>query len=208
MSPRIARAEALLRDFDWDVEHSRHVRDLALQLFDQLQPLHGLDRDARDILNAAALLHDIGWTLAGRKHHKHSAQLIRQHQRQLAGFTPQQVELIANVARYHRKAAPGLHHKPFAALTPDERNSVRKLAALLRLADGLDRPHIQQVHTLRCEITDRAVRVRVGVTMEVQAHLDGAARKQSLFEEVFRRDLEWTADLAPLTPPSSGRSPR
>jgi exopolyphosphatase/guanosine-5'-triphosphate,3'-diphosphate pyrophosphatase len=202
--PRIAQAEALLAAFGWDVEHSRQVRDLAVQLFDQLRPLHGLDRDARDLLQAAALLHDIGWTIAGRKHHKHSAQLIRQNRHKLPAFSPPQVELIANVARYHRKAPPAAHHSAFAALSEADRDTVRKLAALLRLADGLDRPHLQQVRRLRCEIGDRAVHLRVEVTVQIQAHLEGAARKQQLFEEVFGRRLEVSADV----PSSAVRSLR
>src|SRR5438132_50161 len=120
MSARTEQAEALLAAFDWDVAHCRQVRDLALALFDQLQPLHQLGRDERDLLNAAALLHDIGWTISGSKHHKHSYRLIHESKRSLAGFTSQQVELIANVARYHRKALPALKHEAFATLAGNE----------------------------------------------------------------------------------------
>ena len=89
----------MLEELDYAVAHARHVRQLALELFDQLYPLHELGSDERDMLDAAALLHDIGWTVSDSKHHKHTFHLIRQHAERLDGFSPEQVELIANVAR-------------------------------------------------------------------------------------------------------------
>lgn len=190
---RIRQAEVLLAAFDWDVDHCRQVRDLSISLFDQLQPLHQLDGDARDLLNAAALLHDIGWTVSHSKHHKHSYRLIHESTRGLSGFTLRQVELIANIARYHRKALPSLDHEPYAALSAAEREIVRHLAALLRLADGLDRPHLQQVRRVQVEITNGTVRLAIDVVADPAAHIDGAARKRELFESVSKRRLEITA---------------
>ena len=87
MNPRIAKAEALLADFGWEVAHCRQVRDLAVALFDQLPALHRLGAAERDLLAAAALLHDIGWTVSHDKHHKHAFRRIREIQRRLAGFS-------------------------------------------------------------------------------------------------------------------------
>lgn len=190
MSQRIQNAEALLSAFDWDIAHCRQVRDLSLSLFDQLTSRHGLGADERDILNAAALLHDIGWTISGSKHHKHSYRLIHESQRSLAGFTPPEVELIANVARYHRKALPALKHEAFAALTNKDQDIVRRLAGILRVADGLDRPHLQMVRNLECRTERRQVIVRVHVPAEIEAHLEGGNRKRDLFESVFACVLE------------------
>ena len=94
MNPRRIQAEALLTAFDWDVAHGRQVRDLAVMLFDQLPGLHNLGTNERDLLETAALLHDIGWTVSHDKHHKHAYRLIRDSQRSLAGFRATEIELI------------------------------------------------------------------------------------------------------------------
>lgn len=189
MSKRINQAEALLSAFDWDVAHCRQVRDLAVQLFDHLQPLHQLGRDERDILEAAALLHDIGWTISHDKHHKHSYRLIHESQRSLAGFAAAQVELIANIARYHRKALPSLEHEAFAALSDAGREVVQKLAALLRIADGLDRPHRQGVRSLECRVAAETVTITIYAHADPEAHSTGGERKRDLFEQTFHRRL-------------------
>jgi len=191
MNARVDAAERLLEEFGWDVDHARHVRRLAVSLFDQLQPLHQFGPDERDILDAAALLHDIGWTVAGSKHHKHAYDLICKRADKLAGFARRQVELIAQVARYHRKAPPSLQHPAFANLTNDEQRAVRRLAALLRLADGFDRPHLQSVTELHCGVTDRHVLIGVKALTDPGLHIEGAARKRALFEEAYGLPVEF-----------------
>ncbi len=189
MNQRRIQAEALLATFDWDLPHCRQVRDLALVLFDQLTELHKLGTNERDLLEAAALLHDIGWTVCHNKHHKHAYRLIQENRRRLADFTVPEVALIANVARYHRKALPALKHEPFAALAEADRDIVRKLAALLRVADGLDRPHRQDVQNVVCEVADAVVTLRLQVRSDPEAHQAGGERKCDLFEQVYRRRL-------------------
>jgi len=196
VNPRRAQAEALLTAFDWDVAHSRQVRDLAVQLFDQLTGLHNLGATHRDLLEAAALLHDIGWTVSHDKHHKHAYRLIHESQRRLAGFTAAEVGLIANIARYHRKALPALKHEPFAALTVADREIVRQLAALLRVADGLDRPHRQEVQHLTCEVAGAVVTLQLQVRYDPAAHRAGGDRKRDLFEQTYRCRLVVAAALA------------
>jgi exopolyphosphatase/guanosine-5'-triphosphate,3'-diphosphate pyrophosphatase len=193
MIPRGARAAALLGQLGAEVAHSVHVCRLAVELFDQLQPLHQLNGRSRDWLAAAALLHDIGWTVSEAKHHKHTADLIRAHEADLPGFSATEVELIANIARYHRKAFPKLEHAPFAALLPAEREAVRKLAAILRIADGLDRPHRQAVTKLACTVTPTGVRIQIAARADAGAHLEGAARKADLFAEVFGSPAEFAS---------------
>lgn len=188
---RVQQAEVLLAAFDWDVEHCRQVRDLAVMLFDQLQSLHRLTPAHRDLLEAAALLHDIGWTIGHAKHHKHSYQLIHESQRSLSAFTAHEVELIANVARYHRKALPALKHEPFAALTEADRQLVRQLAGILRIADGLDRPHRQAVQALQCEITPRQVSVGIYASAEAGDYIAGAQRKSALFGAAFNCRIDF-----------------
>ena len=190
-SLRNQQAEALLDHFGWEPDHIRHVRELALMLFDQLKPLHKLGDDERNILNAAALLHDIGWTVSGSKHHKHSARLIRENAARLSAFPPEQLGLVAQVARYHRKALPKEKHKDFTALPSDKQDTVRKLAGILRIADGLDRPHMQSVRDLKCEIGADKVAIRFKAGLEPAAHIEGGARKKELFEIAFGRAVEF-----------------
>ena len=196
MNSRLAQAEALLTALDWDVAHGRQVRDLALQLFDQLTGLHQLGATERDLLEAGALLHDIGWTVSHNKHHKHAYRLICDNHRQLPGFTATEIALIANIARYHRKALPALKHEPFAALAEADREIVRKLAALLRVADGLDRPHQQEVRQLTCVVANAVVTLHLQVRYDPAAHRAGGERKRDLFEKIYGRRLLVTATLA------------
>lgn len=188
---RIAQAEALLESFGTEAAHCRQVRDLAVSLFDQLQPLHHLGDGERALLNAAALLHDIGWSVSGSKHHKISYRLIKENEAKLPGFTAPEVELIANVARYHRKSPPSREHEAFAALTQREQLVVEQLAALLRIADGLDRPHLQLVRAARCKLANDRVIVHVQAQTEAGLHIEGASRKRALFDSVFGLPVEF-----------------
>jgi exopolyphosphatase/guanosine-5'-triphosphate,3'-diphosphate pyrophosphatase len=191
MTCRVAAADALLVQFGWEPEHSRHVRDLAVGLFNELRPLHGFGDAERDLLEAAALLHDIGWTVTGQKHHKHAYRLIREHGDRLVGFTSREVELVANVARYHRKALPSPDHEAFASLPVSDQGIVTRLSALLRLADGLDRPHRQAVRIVRGAVAADRVTIALQVVTDPADHLNGAARKQDLFVAAFGRTIEF-----------------
>jgi exopolyphosphatase/guanosine-5'-triphosphate,3'-diphosphate pyrophosphatase len=129
---------------DDDPAHSAQVAMLALELFDATRERHGLGDDAREILEAAALLCNVGMFLSHAQHHKHSYYVIRGTDR-LAGFNDHEVEQIALVARYHRKSDPRAKHPEFAALDEDDQHLVRCLAGLLRVAIGLDRNHAARV---------------------------------------------------------------
>jgi exopolyphosphatase/guanosine-5'-triphosphate,3'-diphosphate pyrophosphatase len=129
---------------DDDPEHSLQVARLALELFDATTARHGLGDDARETLEAAALLCNVGMFLSHAQHHKHSWYVIRETDR-LTGFTDQEVQRIALVARYHRKSEPKGKHPEFAALDEGDQHLVRCLAGLLRIAIGLDRNHAARV---------------------------------------------------------------
>jgi len=132
--------EALADAMDEDPPHSRHVARLALDLFDATADRHGLGDDARELLEAAALLCNVGLFLSHAQHHKHGYYVIRNTDR-LTGFTDHEVELVALVARYHRKSEPKARHPEFAGLGEEDQHVVRTLAGLLRVAIGLDRTH-------------------------------------------------------------------
>lgn len=130
-------AMRLAERFQPGQSHPRQVARLALQLFDASADLHRLDSDARELLEYAALLHDIGRAISHSRHHFHSGYLIANGD--LGGFRRQEIEIIACIARLHRGSAPRLSRLPLAALPSPYPRLVITLATLLRLADGLDR---------------------------------------------------------------------
>lgn len=168
--------------YDFELSHARHVCRLALRLFDQLQPLHGMGNTERIWLRAAAMLHDVAKTLDGRNHHKLARDIIIH-----AGDLPFRKEeriIIGLVARYHRGSFPHDGHRYFADLDGDARLYVRKLAALLRLADGLDKGHSQLVESLHCDVRRRTMLLRV-VSRDA-LNIGAILGKADLFEQVFQ----------------------
>jgi len=167
--------------------HCEHVATLAASMFDALRDAYALPAGGRDILRAAALLHDIGYLINHEEHHKHAYHLIMHGD--LRGFSSREIELIANVARYHRRAAPKKAHANFARLDRGERRLVRRLSGVLRVADGLDRAHGQAVQGVRCRVGDGWVRMLVRATRDPAIELEDATRKAGLFERAFRAGL-------------------
>ena len=178
---------ALARQCRYERDHAHQVERLALELFDALVPLHGLGPEDRRCLRWAAILHDIGVAEGPAGHHRRAFRLIL-HARDLPLPDRERV-LVALVARYHRKALPKRTHPHFASLGSRERRRVRTLAAILRVADGLDRTHRSAVRGTRCEIGPAVVRLRCkGEASQAEERL-AASAKADLFERVFRRTL-------------------
>ncbi|MDY7103572.1 MAG: Ppx/GppA phosphatase family protein [Actinomycetota bacterium] len=186
--------------FDADRAHSDHSTNLALRLFAATADLHGLGPEVVDYLEAAGLLSNVGRFISHSAHHKHSYYLIRNTD-QLTGFTDHEIELIALVARYHRKSAPKLKHDEFAALDDTDRHLVRVLAGLLRVGIGLDRAHAGNVVGLDCAVEPPAEdggRRRLIITVTVAAGADAsldiyaAAERRSLLEDALDADIELT----------------
>lgn len=171
----------------WDEPHARHVARLALQLFDATAPLHGRGERERELLEYAAVLRDVGYAISRRSHHKHSLYVIKHAD--LKGFTPEEVALIANVARYHRAGLPSERHADYARLAEPERRLVNELAALLRLANGLDRSHFQNVTHLEAALTDDALRLTLRTQSDPQLDVWAARRGASLFRRTFGRSV-------------------
>jgi len=182
--------------------HVLHVRDLALQLFDCLKPEHGLGREDFLGLNAAACLHDIGWSVTfpeGRAHHKASARLIREHAWQ--GVERMHIDRIALVARYHRKSEPcEVRHRDYAVLDAGERRRVDWLAAMLRVADGLDRRHEQRVRSVRVVRGTGVMSLIADGETDLLTEIQGATRKSGLLARLCGGAL----GIQPL--PVTGRS--
>jgi exopolyphosphatase/guanosine-5'-triphosphate,3'-diphosphate pyrophosphatase len=148
--------------------HAAQVARLALTLFDATRSIHELGAREREWLEYAALLHDIGGLISYEGHHKHSQYLIRHGD--LRGFEPDEITLMALVARYHRQATPRKGHRDFGRLSPSRRRIVAMLGAMLRLAEGLDRSHTQVIGTV--EVVEQAdgllVRLRTGEDAELE----------------------------------------
>lgn len=174
----------------YEARHAATVRRTALALYDQLHDLHGLVHPDREYLEAAAILHDIGYHISHSQHHKHSYYLIRHSE--LMGFTDREIEIIANLARYHRKSHPRSKHEGFPQLGEEDQMRVRKLAALLRIADGLDRRHRDIFADVHCRVDKRSVHIDLGLRRDTDSSIEiwGAERRKELFEEVFRRKVE------------------
>ena len=181
----------LAEAMDDDAPHSARSAALALELFDGLAPWHGLGDDSRELLEAAALLANVGLFVSHSEHHKHSYYLIR-HSDRLAGFTDHEIELIALVARYHRKSAPKAKHDEFARLRPEDQERVRALAGLLRIAIALDRSHDGRVSGVSVSTNgseglhlDVAPAGDADITLELQT----AEERKELLEDVLGRRL-------------------
>ncbi|HVL06003.1 MAG TPA: Ppx/GppA phosphatase family protein [Acidimicrobiales bacterium] len=188
--PRAIRATSVLqlaRRCNWDEGHGRHTARLALDLFDQTAELHRLGAGDRELLEHAGLLHDIGEHVSTESHHKHSAYLI-QHGK-LRGFTPVEVDFVAALARAHRGGNPKPSHEPFGTLDPEARERVSRLAALLRVADGLDRGRCGNVKEIKVLLDGDRARLVVRSDTDIAIELWGARRKRELFERLFRRRL-------------------
>ena len=188
--PRRRSVLDLARRCDWNQSHSEQVARLCLQMFDQLKPLHGLGKRARELIEYSALLHDIGGHIGRIDHHKHSMYLIRHGD--LKGFTPAEIRVMANIARYHRKQTPRPSHTSFAKLSTAAKKIVRTGAALLRMADGLDRSHCNVVSSLSCSIHKKRVDVKIKARGDAELEIWGARRKADLFAETFGRTIEFS----------------
>jgi exopolyphosphatase/guanosine-5'-triphosphate,3'-diphosphate pyrophosphatase len=190
--PEADRAESLeqvCQKYLYDSAHAQHVSQLALNAFYQLHDLHQLPEKYASILNAAAMLHDIGLFIAHPKHHKHSYYLIKSSG--LNSFSKLDLDLVANTARYHRKAHPSQKHLPFSQLSPGNQNVVRKLSAILRIADAFDYKREQRVKTLTCTLNKSKTLMILGTAaVSLKDELDWAAKKGRLIQEVFNVDLE------------------
>ena len=169
----------------YEVPHATNVQRLALRLFDSLGSRLGAIQDERALLADAALLHDVGYHISYDRHHKHSYHIIVHAE--LLGVAPADQVVIANVARYHRGAPPRRKHRNFGALDRDLRARVRRLAAILRIADGFDRGHTGAVKTVRVRWVQRAIRITpVASDQRASLRLEcwGAHRKSALLANV------------------------
>ncbi|HOX37825.1 MAG TPA: HD domain-containing protein [Candidatus Brocadiia bacterium] len=180
--------DSAMRKYDWEPEHALHVRDLALQLFDELEELHELKPPERWLLELSAMLHDVGLSVERSGHHKESFKIIMSEP--LPGLDNRQRMIIALVARYHRKGLPKSKHKAFGDLPSKDRARVKKLAAILRIADGLDRSHWQAISSVKFKKDSNELELEIKGVRLSEIDIQGAMRKSDLIEAVFGRKLK------------------
>jgi exopolyphosphatase/guanosine-5'-triphosphate,3'-diphosphate pyrophosphatase len=176
-------ARRLGRKYSFDEPHAATVAKLALQIFDQTKTSHELDDEGRLLLEVAALLHDIGHYVNVSNHHKHTLYLLQSSP--LIGLSSEQMQLVANIARYHRKSFPKLQHKNYEELTPKHRLLISRLAAILRLADALDLEHGSSVHEVKVEIKQPRFIFRLKGKGDMLLEKWALVNKRDLFESVF-----------------------
>lgn len=191
----------LARRCNWDAGHANQVARLALSLFDCTRSVHQLSPADRDLLEYAALLHDIGEHVSVEGHHKHTAYLIENGK--LRGFSPDDVAVLSVLGRFHRRGDPKSSFEPYARLANARRDEAVRMLALLRIADGLDRGHAGVVDWLDAEVTKQRVRLLVHATGDIDLELWGLRRKRDLFERCFDRGL----DVVAADHPSLGAAP-
>ncbi|MDX6694135.1 MAG: exopolyphosphatase / guanosine-5'-triphosphate,3'-diphosphate pyrophosphatase [Blastocatellia bacterium] len=180
---KLRGVHAVGRRFGYEEAHAHQVARLAEKIFDALAPLHRLSRHQRTLLSAAALLHDAGYHIAHEAHHKHSLYLIKNSE--VTGFSEAERHVIANVARYHRGALPKERHADYGELNALDRETVSRLAAILRLADALDRSHDSRVQDLTCAHEGQRVQLRLHSAQPCDNEILAAMQRGDLFEQVF-----------------------
>ena len=182
-------AMAMGRRFGSDENHSRQVARIALSLFDSLASLHRLPSTARALLEVAAILHDIGHAVSYQKHHKHTAYLIQNAD--LPGINVRERDLIALVARYHRRSPPERTHPGLVGVSATEFVLIRKLSTILRMADSFDRSHQQAIRSIKATVRGAAVVLRLAVRAPIDLELWDAEREAGLFRQVFGKRVEF-----------------
>src|SRR6202040_3252428 len=180
----IASTRAFARRLDRDQAHAEHVRELSILLFDRLQPAHHLPAQYRVLLEAGALLHDVGHTISHHGHHKHGEYLALNGD--IPGLTGRDRAIVASLVRYHnRKSEPASHHIAYASLSNVDKRMTRRLAAILRIAEGLDHSHRQRVTNIQASFQRGSVGLQVKARGDAAEDLRDANRSADLFEKEF-----------------------
>ena len=198
--PNIRRRDVLrlARKCQYDPVHTHHVARLCLQIFDQTASAHKRGEREREWLEYAAILHDVGYLINSRQHHKHSYYLIKNCD--LVGFTADEIELIANIARYHRKAIPEDDHRTLKDLSPDLRDTLTVLGGILRVGDALDRSHFGVVQSIHCAVSSDAVDIGLIATDEAALEIWAARERTDLLSQGLKRTIRFTKTAAPEEP--------
>jgi exopolyphosphatase/guanosine-5'-triphosphate,3'-diphosphate pyrophosphatase len=185
--PRRRSVHEIAYRFKWEENHAQHVAATATFLFDLCRPLYEGPASDAELLEYAALLHDLGYLITHDEHHEHSRYLIEHAD--LQGFRPEEVTIMALVAHYHRGPFPDAGEDPFGHVSTDTQRRIRQLAGLLRVAEGLDRSHFQNLVALRARLTEDALHIFLATKGDPQLEVWAAQEQGTLFETAFRRSI-------------------
>lgn len=177
---------SLCRKYQVEMPHAEHVKQTALQIFDELKQFHKLGNYERELLEASAMLHDCGYIISHDQHHKHSYYLITHSD--MPGFTNDEAEVLANIARYHRKSHPKKKHPEFMALSDYKQDVVRVLAGILRLGEGIDRRRQQYVKSIDTKVRANELFIKIipkDTSDAADIEIWGARRRAELLEEAL-----------------------
>jgi exopolyphosphatase/guanosine-5'-triphosphate,3'-diphosphate pyrophosphatase len=183
-----AVVEAMAKRFEVSLKHARHVACLSHRLFETLQPVHKLAPAAGKLLEASSYLHDIGHFVSGIAHHKHSAYLVANSD--MPGFTDKERLAIAALCRFHRKSMPQPRHSHFQALDLESKRVVIGLAAILRIADALDRGHAQRVRDVSSMIKDGNLNLVIEADSDADLEIWAAEEASVAFRESYGREIQ------------------
>jgi exopolyphosphatase/guanosine-5'-triphosphate,3'-diphosphate pyrophosphatase len=179
----IHSAITIARKYRVDLDHAEAVAEVAGRLFDELQADHRLGRRHRLLLRAAALMHEVGSYVSSRAHHKHSYYLIANSE--VFGLTREERAIVALVGRYHRRAAPRPTHVEYMALPREARMAVSKLAALLRVADALQRSRERPIRDVVFRRDDAELTLSVPTACDLTLERKTIEAKADLFEDIY-----------------------
>lgn len=183
---------SVAKQFNVDLNHAQHVMKTSLRLFDDLQELHKFGPEEREMLQAAAILHDSGYHISHDMHHKHSYYIIKNCM--LPGFTNDEKELIANIARYHRKSHPKKKHENFKVLSAQKQKIVQVLASFLRIGEGIDRRQLQYVADISGELNGKIYTLTITPSddnQDLDIEIWGANRRKFLLEESLKINIKF-----------------
>ncbi len=179
----IHSAIAIAEKYKVDIEHSGRVREIAVKLFDSLQKEHGLNFRQRVLLETAALLHEIGTFISPRGFHKHSHYLIMNSE--IFGLTQKEVAIVANIARYHRRAQPKTSHFEYMSLSREDRIIVNKLASLLRIAEALDAGHNANPDKMQCKLEGNNLIISIPGMRDLALKRKTVNAEIDMFEDIY-----------------------
>jgi exopolyphosphatase/guanosine-5'-triphosphate,3'-diphosphate pyrophosphatase len=179
----IAAAVNLARKYQADEKHGTHTAALARAIFEATRAQHRMGDRELLLLEVAAIVHDIGGFVAARGHHRHAYYLLTHSE--IFGLSGQDLEIVANVARYHRRSGPQSDHPSYASLPRPERLTVNRLSGILRVADALDKGHTQRIQNPKIVVAGDELRIEVGGGEDLALERMALDSKGGLFEEVF-----------------------
>jgi len=179
----IAAAVNLALKYQVDEKHGRHVAALARIIFQATRAQHQMGEREQLLLEVASIVHDIGTFVASRGHHRHSFYLLVNSE--VFGLSRTDLEIVANLARYHRRESPQSDHPAYASLPRAARLTVNRLSGILRVADALDKGHVQRIQNPRVTVTAEELRIEVDAGEDLALERLALESKGVLFEEVF-----------------------